>query len=298
MRSPRYTILVANRKTGVVRRLTVVRRVAVLVTMGSLVVPVLMGLGARWSARTEIDSLRAANDTLREQNDSYRTATGELASQISSLQTAMTQLGEQNKLDPEIKAAIDRLPAVIKSRAMGGATPADIAQVPPVDPPDRTFGILRDLLGVLGARLDTVRKGQENRQALVAATPYIWPLSEAWLTSTFGRRADPITGEAENHQGLDLSADPGTPVHATADGTIESAAYNGGYGNSILIDHGFGIETRFGHLSGYAVRAGQKVKRGQVIGYVGSTGHTTGPHLHYEIIINGAPINPMRMLAK
>jgi murein DD-endopeptidase MepM/ murein hydrolase activator NlpD len=278
--------------------LTVVRRIAVFVTMATLAVPVLMGLGARWSARGEIDALRSANDTLREQNDSYRTATGELASQISTLQTAMTQLGEQNNLAPEVKAAIDKLPAVIKSRAMGGGTAAEIAKVQPIDPPDRTFGILHDLLGVLGARLDSVRKGQENRQALVAATPYIWPIGDAWLSSTFGRRADPITGEAENHAGLDLSADRGTPVKATADGTVETASYNGGYGNSILLDHGFGIETRYGHLSAYAVSAGQKVKRSQVIGYVGSSGHTTGPHLHYEILINGSPINPLRILAQ
>jgi len=297
MKSPRYTILVANRKTGVVRRLSVVRRVVVLATLGTLAVPVLMGLGARWSARAEIDALRASNDTLHEQNESYRNATSELAEQISSLQTAMTQLGEQNNLTPEMKAALDKLPAVIKSRAMGGATAADLARMQPIDPPDRTFGILRDLLSVLGARLDTFRKTQENRQALAAATPYIWPLFDGWLSSSFGRRADPITGEAEDHAGLDLSADRGTEVHATADGTVESAAYNGGYGNSILIQHGFGIETRFGHLSAYAVRAGQAVKRGQVIGYVGSSGRTTGPHLHYEILINGSPINPLRMLA-
>jgi murein DD-endopeptidase MepM/ murein hydrolase activator NlpD len=209
----------------------------------------------------------------------------------------MTQLGEQSNLDPTIKAALDKLPAVIKSRAMGGATAADLARMQPIDPPDRTFGILRDLLGVLGARLDTVRKVQENQKALVAATPYIWPLFDSWLSSSYGRRADPITGEAEDHTGLDLSADRGTPVHATADGTVESAAYNGGYGNSIVLEHGFGIETRFGHLSAYAVSVGQKVKRGQVIGYVGSSGRTTGPHLHYEILINGSPINPLRMLA-
>ncbi len=280
--------------------MSVVRRVVVIATLGTLAVPILMGLGARWSAHAEIDALRVANDTLKEQNESYRTATGELASQISSLQTAITQLGEQNNIDPITKAAIEKLPAVIKSKAMGGATAADLARTQPIDPADRTFGILRDLLGVLGARLDTVRKVQENRQALGAATPSIWPLFDSWLSSSYGRRADPITGEAEDHTGLDLSADRGTPVHATADGVspIRPDGYNGGYGNCIMLEHGFGIETRFGHLSAYAVSVGQKVKRGQVIGYVGSSGRTTGPHLHYEILINGSPINPLRMLAR
>ena len=108
---------------------------------------------------------------------------------------------------------------------------------------------------------------------------------------------DPFTGEPDFHPGLDISADRGTPVRATADGTVESAGYNGNYGNSIVVDHGFGIATRFGHLSQLQRCApGQQVKRGEVIGYVGSTGRATSPHLHYEILLNGQPINPLRLL--
>lgn len=299
MPSPRYTILIANRKTGAVRRLTVGRQLAVTLAMALWTVPILIGLGARWAGRGEVDTLRMANENLRIENESFRTATGDLATQISSLQTAITQLGDQSNLDPAVKAAIDKLPAVIRSRAMGGALPSGspIASVS-ADSANRTFGILHDLLDGLGAQLDTVRKGVETRQALAAATPSIWPLVSGWLASGFGERPDPVTGESEMHAGLDISADRGTPVHATADGTVESAGYNGGYGNSILIDHGFGISTRYGHLSGYAISVGQTVKRGQVIGYVGSTGHTTGPHLHYEILLNGEPINPLRLLAR
>ena len=300
MRSPRYTILIANRKTGAVRRLTVVRRVAFVVAMALWTVPILVGLGAKWASRGELDNLRYQNDALRVENESYRTATGELATQISSLQAAITQLGDQSNLDPAVKAAIDKLPAVIRSRAMGGAMPTGNplgTSAANTDSPSRTFGILHDLLDGLGARLDTVRKGVETRQALAAATPSIWPLVSGWLTSSFGSRSDPVTGEPEQHAGLDISADRGTPVHATADGTVEAAGYNGGYGNCILLDHGFGITTRYGHLSGYAVSTGQTVKRGQVIGYVGSTGHTTGAHLHYEILMNGEPVNPLRLLA-
>jgi murein DD-endopeptidase MepM/ murein hydrolase activator NlpD len=302
MRSPRYTILIANRKTGAVRRLTVVRRVAFVVAMALWTVPILVGLGAKWAGRGEVESLRLANDNLRIENDSYRTATGELATQISSLQTAITELGDQSNLDPAVKAAIDKLPAVIRSRAMGGAlpsgTPIASAALDSRDSPSRTFDILHDLLDGLGAKIDTVRKGVETRQALAAATPSIWPLVSVWLTSGFGARPDPVTGEPELHTGLDIAADRGMPVHATADGTVESAGYDGGYGNCILIDHGFGIGTRYGHLSGYAISVGQAVKRGQVIGYVGSTGHTTGPHLHYEILLNGEPVNPLRLLAR
>ncbi len=160
-----------------------------------------------------------------------------------------------------------------------------------------TLNILKDLLGVLENRLDSVRTGVERQQALASATPSIWPVI-GWLSSAFGAREDPVNGGADFHPGLDISADYGTPVKATADGTIDTAGWAGDYGNMILVKHGYGMSTRYGHLSRLAVSAGQTVKRGQVIGYVGATGRTTGPHLHYEILLNGARINPMNLLSK
>jgi murein DD-endopeptidase MepM/ murein hydrolase activator NlpD len=125
----------------------------------------------------------------------------------------------------------------------------------------------------------------------------MWPLA-GWLSSGFGRRADPFDGGVAFHPGLDIAADRGTPVRATADGVVNSAGYTGNYGNSVLIDHGFGIGTRFGHLSRVVVRPGQTVRRGDVVGSVGATGRATSPHLHYEILLNGQPINPLRLLAR
>jgi murein DD-endopeptidase MepM/ murein hydrolase activator NlpD len=299
MRSPRYTILIANQHSGTVRRFSLVRRPVILGCLGLLMLPTLVGLGAHWATRGELDALRVSNDTLRVENDSYRTATGELASQISSLETALTELSDKAQIDPAARQALEKLPAVLRSRAMGGSM-ASAGPVPGLGaqaPPDGTFSILHDLLGVMDERLKSVRSGVEARQALAAATPSIWPLA-GWLSSAFGPRADPFTGGPDFHPGLDISADRGTPVHATADGMVESAAYSGNYGNCILISHGFGISTRFGHLSAYAVRPGQKIKRGDVIGFVGSTGRTTAPHLHYEILLNGQPINPLRLLTR
>jgi murein DD-endopeptidase MepM/ murein hydrolase activator NlpD len=299
MRSPRYTILIANQHSGTVRRFSLVRRPVILGCLGLLMLPTLVGLGAHWATRGELDALRVSNDTLRVENDSYRTATGELASQISSLETALTELSDKAQIDPAARQALEKLPAVVRSRAMGGsmASAGPVAGVGAQAPPDGTFSILHDLLGVMDERLKSVRSGVEARQALAAATPSIWPLA-GWLSSAFGPRADPFTGGPDFHPGLDISADRGTPVHATADGMVESAAYSGNYGNCILISHGFGISTRFGHLSAYAVRPGQKIKRGDVIGFVGSTGRTTAPHLHYEILLNGQPINPLRLLTR
>ena len=303
MRSPRYTILIANRNSGAVRRLTVSRFPALAAVSGVLAVPVLIGLiglGAGQSSRVELETLRATNENLQVENDSYRAATGELASQISTLQTALTQLGEQAELDAVTRRAIESLPAVVKSRAMGGAAmPSDLTRkTASKGVPESTFGVLSSLLGAIENRLTSVRSRVESQQALARATPSFWPVRQAWLSSGYGNRRDPFTGLMDFHAGLDLSADRGTPVLATADGTVESAGYNGNYGNSIVLTHGYGIATRFGHLSGYAIRIGQQVKRGDVIGYVGATGRATSAHLHYEILVGGRPINPLSLLSK
>ena len=301
MRSPRYSLIVANRQTGTVRRLTVTRRPVLIILGTVLSIPVLIGLGARWSMRAEIAELQATNAALHLENDSYRVATGELAGQISTLQGAMSELSDQAQLDPASRGAIDNLPSVMKSRAMGGApmlTPIDgtpSARPTQGEATASTLNILKDLLGVLETRLDSVRTGVERQQALAAATPSIWPVV-GWLSSTFGARRDPLNGGADFHPGLDISAEYGTPVKATAEGTIETAGWAGDYGNMILVKHGYGMSTRYGHLSRIVVGAGQTVHRGQVIGYVGATGRTTGAHLHYEIMMNGSRINPLNLL--
>lgn len=303
MSSPRYSLLIANRQTGSVRRLTFARRPALIVIASILSIPTLIGLGARWSARAEIQSLQTSNAALHLENDSYKVATGELALQISTLQGAMSELTDQAQLDPSSREAIDNLPSMVKARAMGGAPmlmPVDTAST--AKPTQgtataSTLNILKDLLGALENRLDTVRTGVERQQALASATPSIWPVI-GWLSSAFGARHDPINGGSDFHPGLDISAEYGTPVKATADGTIDTAGWAGDYGNMILVKHGYGMSTKYGHLSRIVVSAGQTVHRGQVIGYVGATGRTTGAHLHYEIMLNGERIDPLKLLAR
>lgn len=247
MRSTKYTILVANRQTGAVRRFTVARRATVWVVCGVLSVPVLIGLGARWSGEARIQQLTQQSESLRLENESYREATGELTSQITALQSAISELGEQAQLDPAMKRAIENLPSLVRSRAMGGA-PLTAAPVVPAaaESPDTTFGVLKDLLGSLEERLQTVRTGVEKQQALASATPSIWPVV-GYLSSMFGNRKDPFTGGPDFHPGLDIAAPHGSPIRATADGTIESAGYAGNYGNAVVVRHGFGISTRYAH---------------------------------------------------
>ena len=129
----------------------------------------------------------------------------------------------------------------------------------------------------------------------VAAIPSAHPIQNSIaFTSGYGVRSDPFRGRAAMHAGVDLAGPLGTPIYATADGIVGRAEYNnGGYGNLVEINHGQGIQTRYGHLSRFAARAGQRVRRGDLVGYMGSTGRSTGSHLHYEVRIDGRAVNPI-----
>lgn len=131
--------------------------------------------------------------------------------------------------------------------------------------------------------------------ASVAGAPVLWPILGP-ITSSFGQREDPFNGEGAFHSGVDISAGFGAPVRAAADGVVQTAGMESGYGREVILDHGNGIETLYGHLSGFAVTPGQQVREGQVIGYVGMSGRSTGPHLHYEVRIHNTPVNPHRYL--
>lgn len=293
----RYTIVIADRRTGVYRRVSVRLRPIVIGAALVLVLPVLIGLGLKWSARAQIAHLKANAEVLEVENRSYRAATTALTSQITALQSAVTQIGEKARLDPATAHAIERLPAVVKDRAVGGSpNPGPKAlYVPGLRGPDDTFGVVRDLLYSLESRLRAVEVGVDRQQALADATPSIWP-AHGWLTDAYGRRADPFTGAPEFHTGLDISTEKGQPVVATANGTVYSAAPNGAYGNMVVIDHGFGLVTRYAHLQAFNVKAGDVVKRGDVIGFAGSTGRATGDHVHYEVLANSQMLNPLRFL--
>ncbi len=144
---------------------------------------------------------------------------------------------------------------------------------------------------------DAIGEMVKNKQKLLAAIPAIQPVSNKLLSriaSGFGTRIDPVYKVAKFHAGLDFAAPQGTPIYATADGRVKEADFNaGGYGNHVVIDHGYGYETLYGHMYRIKARVGEMVKRGEVIGYVGSTGKSTGPHCHYEVHKNGQPVDPV-----
>lgn len=303
--SRRYTILVADRTTGQVRRATISARPVVVAVSVVLAAPILIGFGAAWKGWSDVADLYTRHRALEVENANYRQATEALAGQIDSLQSAISDLTEKSALDPSLASAMNRLPAITKSRAMGGTTAAPSRDqeisytrtLAALASPDDTFGLLRTMLEGLQDRLKVVSRNVERRNALADATPSMWP-AYGWLSSGVGPRRDPVTGGADYHSGLDIAGERGQPVYATAAGTVRHVGYQGAYGNLVVIDHGFGLESRYGHLLKSLVKEGSKVQRGDIIAQVGATGRATGYHLHYEVFANGRLINPLQLLTQ
>jgi murein DD-endopeptidase MepM/ murein hydrolase activator NlpD len=161
----------------------------------------------------------------------------------------------------------------------------------------KKMDLLAKQLYVESNSLDELIKLGQTQDDRAKCIPAIQPISNKDLKKTasgYGMRIDPIYRTPRFHSGMDFSAKIGTDVYATGDGTVTFAAWKQGYGNCIIINHGYGYETLYGHLSKYKVRVGQKVKRGEVIGLVGNSGKSTGPHLHYEVMIRGKYDNPSK----
>ena len=199
-------------------------------------------------------------------------ATEQRVNEIEQRQQLLAAMIAGEEIDPAV------LRRIASSSAEGVGGPLE-----PVGGSDATF----KQLFTSWKKLDNISQG-------AIAVPSDKPVRTAAFTSGFGVRSDPFRGAAAMHAGIDLAGPSGTPIHATADGVVSTAGYNsGGYGNLVKIDHGRGIETRYGHLSVMAVTPGQRVTRGQVIGRMGSTGRSTGSHLHYEVRIDGRAVNPI-----
>jgi murein DD-endopeptidase MepM/ murein hydrolase activator NlpD len=227
--------------------------------------------------RTEKDDLTSRYSRLEQvakERDVQVASLGSLASEVSSLyglksDPTLVTGAEERVRNSEVSSSLDQLYA-LKNSALTGATTTGLS-----------LGLTRN-----ATTADWLRAN---------SAPNLWPV-EGQVTGSFGERIDPFNGEGAFHTGVDIAAIVGQSVVAPADGVVQFADYLGGYGKAVVIDHGRGINTRFGHLSGFAVASGQHVHRGEVIGYVGLSGRSTGPHLHYEVRINDTPVNPYKYL--
>jgi len=142
---------------------------------------------------------------------------------------------------------------------------------------------------------EELAQDMKDRERFWESTPSIWPV-RGWMSSGFGKRISPFTGRVDLHKGIDIAARHNTPILAPADGIVSHVGYHNRLGRNIKIDHGYGVQTLYGHMAKASARTGQKIRRGDVIGFVGNTGTSTGPHVHYEIFVNGLPVNPLRYI--
>ena len=238
--------------------------------------------------------LRAENERMK---DRYR----ELSKETTKIEQQMKELETR---DNEVYRSIfEATPIPDSARLKELEKEQQIAKVEGMEQDDLINSIVTTLNN-MSSRINAQKASYKdlvgmmnNKEKLLAATPAIQPVSNADLkriASGFGYRIDPVYKTVKLHPGLDFAAPAGTPIYATADGTVEFAGNRGdGYGNNVIINHGYGYKTLFGHMFRIKARGGQRVKRGEVIGWVGSTGKSTGPHCHYEVIKNGNKIDPI-----
>jgi len=227
--------------------------------------------------RTEQEQLKDRYSRLElvaKERDIQVASLGSLASEVSALyglksDPPMVAAATEQIQNAQVHSSLDQLNA-LKNTALTGAASVGIS-----------LGLTRN-----STTADWIRAN---------SAPNLWPV-EGQITGSFGERIDPFNGEGAFHSGVDISAGIGCPVIAPADGVVTFADFLGGYGRAINVDHGHGISTRYGHLSSFAVTAGQYIHRGDTIGYVGASGRATGPHLHYEVRINDVPVNPYKYL--
>jgi murein DD-endopeptidase MepM/ murein hydrolase activator NlpD len=233
---------------------------------------------------SELKRLRAENSALVSKTAEYEASAARLQARVEQLQSTVAKLGVMAGLEQTLPDA--RVGGV-------GGVPGTETRAPSLE--REAFAAMDRTLRDLGARSEKLASFYAGQKVLLASTPSIWPV-RGYLSAAFGNRQDPFTGQPDFHPGIDISTPSGTPVVAPADGVVLTTAPKGAYGNAVIIDHGFGTVTRYGHLSGFAVRPGQRVRRGDTLGYVGMTGRATAPHLHYEVWVQDQTRNPIHYI--
>ena len=255
----------------------------------TVLLAVMVGLGVLAAKMTESFEQRS----LRRENSLLMKEITELRQGVDALKMSMESL---EKTDDILRVMVD-LPPIdkdVRAVGVGGSIPYDLYRQD--DPAQDIMLDLGTLEREVKLQYESFNKIQERMQAnedLILHTPSIWPVDGGRLTDYFGNRPDPFTRRIRPHYGIDIGAKRGTHVYASADGVVKTAKRKYTFGKLIIINHGYGFETVYGHLHSYAVTPGQEVKRGDLIGTVGNTGRSTGPHLHYEVRINGTAVNPL-----
>jgi murein DD-endopeptidase MepM/ murein hydrolase activator NlpD len=296
-----YTIMVLPNPTAKAHRFIITKKaLKIVLGLGSIFLVLLVvfliqyvqALGERW----ELASLRKEAKGQRLQIQAFTVAVNDLKK----------EMGRLKELDTKLRVITDIGPPAEKSQLLGMGGPEEINLDNPTSlesrRPDEVLHKMEQDVSRLQAEavaqelsFQELTEGMKDRRSLWAATPSIWPV-KGWLTSGFGNRISPFTGDIAMHNGIDIASHRDTPIVAAAAGVVSYEGFDSGLGKVVKINHGYGMQTMYGHLSKTAVKIGQRVKRGDVIAYVGNTGLSTGPHLHYEVIEHDVPVNPMRYI--
>ena len=300
----RYKLQLVDRVTDTTRTVRLSRRGLRLLAVGAGAVVGIVAAASIFSIYTLTHSYlhEAEAAQLREANRIQQEQIRQIAKKASALGQEVDAI---QRTEDGLRALVGAPPAETDSAVQeGDAAPAPTGGAPhalTTDEVGEALTMLEERIAArrssLGQLAVTMQKDVPGASSFLGddtpvTTPTGWP-TDGFISSGYGLRWN----GAEFHQGIDIAAEMGTPIVATADGVVTIAGWNaGGYGNMVDIDHGSGVSTRYGHASAVVVTAGQRVRRGQIIAYVGSTGHSTGPHLHYEVRLSGQPVNPTSYL--
>lgn len=291
MRKRFYILFVARDAEGQLRKIPIPIHYLYVFMVGALIgMFTITGMAGSYTRMllkvTRFNQLRTEKDALKSRYTQLEQVSKEKDIQVASLGSVANEVSVLYGLKPD--------PKIINS-TKDADNPEKFTESL-----NRLYA-LRDtaMTGVATAGISNgfTRQASLSDWVRAADAPQFWPVTGP-ITGPFGERTDPFNGEGAFHAGVDISSTYGQPVLAPADGDVTFADFFSGYGRMISIDHGHGVTTRYGHLSGVTVIEGQHVQRGQVIGYVGMTGRSTGPHLHYEVRINDTPVNPTKYLRK
>ncbi len=289
MKPETYTLFVASNRRGTMRKVTVpfyaLHVLAILAIVGGVSVAAAVGSYTRmlWKV-ANYNALQRKQNNLQQQYQQLQKTVTTTDQQLSSLQSLATEVA--------MTYGFERL-----RNSPFGVAQASAKEDQSYEDSVAQFDFLEKNATAVALSTSGLRLMPLPGMSLgeLTFTPSLWPVV-GQITGHFGERLDPFSGEGAFHTGVDISCPYGQAVHATAEGVVVEAAEHTGYGRMVVVDHGFGVTTLYGHLARYALPPGTQVKRGDIIGYAGVSGRTTGPHVHYEVRIKDAPVNPMRYL--
>jgi murein DD-endopeptidase MepM/ murein hydrolase activator NlpD len=294
----KLTLIVMHSPRQAPRSISVSKRLVMAV---ACIVVGFLGLAIFSGIRTFAYSVRSSQlEDLDNENRALREEIARLTSKVSEFEGEMA---EHVEFEERLRILADLEPMDEDIWGVGVGGPELVAGVTVIGPAGSALsGVNEDVDRLLrqielqNHSFTEILKRLKGRKDELAHIPSIRPVDIGYVSSYFGKRTDPFTGRICRHEGVDFSARRGSKIYATADGTVCHAKYDRGYGYTIEIDHGNGVKTKYAHNDKLLVRSGQKVKRGDVIAYLGSSGRSTAPHLHYEVQVNGVPKNPLNYI--